>query len=89
MISENNINKIRNLFVSKKYSEVLKLCVKLITENPAEPILYNFAGVSCQALKDFKSSIIFLQKATELDPKNISYLNNLANSYTTIRKQHI
>lgn len=85
MISENNINKIRNLFVSKKYSEVLKLCEKLITENPTEPILYNFAGVSCQALRDFKSSIIFLQKATELDSKNISYLNNLANSYTTIR----
>ena len=85
MISENNINKIRNLFVSKKYSEVLKLCEKLIAENPEEPILYNFAGVSCQALRDFKNSIIFLKKAIEIDSKNISYLNNLANSYTTIR----
>ena len=82
---ENNINKIRKLFISKKYNEVLKLCEKLIKEYSEEAILYNFAGVSCQALKKFEKSIIFLKKATKIDPKNISYLNNLANSYTTLR----
>ena len=59
MTFENNINKIRKLFISKKYNEVLKLCEKLINEFSEEAILYNFAGVSCQALKNLKNQLYF------------------------------
>jgi len=86
LISENIINKIRELFVLKNYKEVLKLCEKSINEYPKEAILYNFAGVSWQALQNFSKSIIFFKKAIDIETKNISYLNNLANSYTSLRK---
>ena len=46
--------KIRNLFILKKYNEVLVTCEKLIKENPARSTIYIiFTGVSCQALKKF------------------------------------
>ncbi len=86
MITEKNKNEIRELFILKKYNEVLVTCEKLIKEEPEDPLLYNFAGVSCQALKNFETSILFFKQAIKIEPKNISYLNNLANSFVTLRK---
>ena len=86
MITEKNKNEIRELFILKKYNEVLVTCEKLIKEESEDPLLYNFAGVSCQALKNFETSILFFKQAIKIEPKNISYLNNLANSFVTLRK---
>ncbi len=86
MISEKNKNEIRKLFILKKYNEVLSTCEKLIKEDSRDPLLHNFAGVSCQALKNFDHSIFFFKQAIKIDPKNINYLNNLANSFATLRK---
>ena len=63
MISEKNKNEIRKLFILKKYNEVLSTCEKLIKEDSKDPLLYNFAGVSCQALKNFDHSISFFKQA--------------------------
>ena len=86
MIPENIINKIRENFVLKKYEEVIKNCEGLMQDYPEQGILYNFAGVSCQGINNFSKSIIFLKKAIEIESQNISNMNNLANSYTSIRK---
>ncbi len=86
MIPENIINKIRENFVLKKYEEVIQNCEMLMKDYPRHGILYNFAGVSCQGIKNFSKSIMYLKKAIEIDSKNISYMNNLANSYASLRK---
>ena len=82
MIPIEIIDKIRKLFILQNYNEVIKVCKNSIKVYPNEGILYNFAGVSYQALKNFPISITYLNKAVNIDPQNISYLNNLANSYT-------
>ena len=86
MIPIEIIDKIRKLFILQNYNEVIKVCKNSIKVYPNEGILYNFAGVSYQALKNFPISITYLNKAVNIDPQNISYLNNLANSYTSLRR---
>ena len=85
MLPKNLINNIRENFLLKNYEKVIHNCELLIKDYPDHGILYNFAGVSCQATKKFSKSINFLKKAIEIEPNNISYMNNLANSYASIR----
>jgi len=85
LLPDNLINKIRENFLSKNYKKVIIDCELLIKDYPDHGILYNFAGVSCQAIRNFSKSINFLKKAIEIEPNNISYMNNLANSYASIR----
>ena len=49
---------------------------------------YYIAGTACMAAQDFEGSIQYIEKAIELDPKNVQLYNNLGTSYLTIGKLH-
>ena len=47
---------------------------------------YYIAGTACMAAQDFEGSIKYIEKAIELDPKNVQLYNNLGTAYLTTGK---
>lgn len=48
--------------------------------------LYYIAGTACMAAQDFEGKIKYIEKAIELDPKNVQLYNNLGTAYLTTGK---
>ncbi len=82
-------NKIDDLIYklnSKKFFEVIKDGNELINKYPNSFIFYNLVGLAYQNIKNFEESEIFFLKAIQLDSKEVSPKNNLANTYLALNK---
>ena len=80
------INKVHNHIKAKKYKVAIEKCIKLIKKNPNNSYLFNLAGLACQQSQNIKASINYFQRSLELDEKNFSAKNNLANSLKVMGK---
>jgi len=77
---------LNNHLVAKNYNKVIEGCNKILKVNPDLPYALNLCGLALQGKGNFSSSISFFTRATQLDPKNIAAINNLANSYKALIK---
>ncbi len=82
-------NKIDDLIYklnSKNFFEVIKDGNELINKYPNSFIFYNLVGLAYQNIKNFEESETFFLKAIQLDSKEVSPKNNLANTYLALNK---
>jgi len=80
------INKVHNQIKAKNFKEAIERCNKLIKKFPNNAYLCNLAGLACQQSQNIKASINYFQRSIDIDPKNLSAKNNLANSLKVIGK---
>ena len=80
------INKVHNQIKAKNFKEAISRCNKLIKKFPNNSYLCNLAGLACQQSQNIKASINYFQRSIEIDSKNLSAKNNLANSLKVIGK---
>ena len=80
------INKVHNQIKAKNFKEAIERCNKLIKKFPNNSYLCNLAGLACQQSQNIKASINYFQRSIEIDSKNLSAKNNLANSLKVIGK---
>ena len=86
MILIDEINKVHNQIKAKNFKEAIERCNKLIKKFPNNSYLCNLAGLACQQSQNIKASINYFQRSIDIDPKNLSAKNNLANSLKVIGK---
>lgn len=68
----------------KKALEYVEQGLKYADKN--DYALYYIAGTACMAAQDFENSIKYINKAIELEPKNVQLYNNLGTAYLTTGK---
>ncbi len=77
---------LNNHLIGKNYNKVIEGCNKILKTNPDLPYALNLCGLALQGKNNFSLSIGFFTRASQLDPKNIAAVNNLANSYKALLK---
>ena len=82
----NKIDDLINKLNKKNFFEVIKEGNILIDKFPNLFIFYNIVGLAHQNIKNFEESEKFFLKAIEMDPKEVSPKNNLANTYLSLGK---
>ena len=82
----NKIDDLINKLNKKNFFEVIKEGNILIDKFPNLFIFYNIVGLAHQNIKNFEESEKFFLKAIEIDPKEVSPKNNLANTYLSLGK---
>ncbi len=80
------IKKVHNHIKARKHKEALEKCIKLLKKFPNNSYLFNLAGLTCQQNQNIKASVSYFQRSIELDDKNLSAKNNLANSLKVMGK---
>ena len=83
---DNKIDYLINKLNKKKFFEVIKEGIELINKFPNLFIFYNIVGLAHQNIKNLEESEKYFLKAIEIDPKEVSPKNNLANTYLSLRK---
>jgi tetratricopeptide (TPR) repeat protein len=68
---------------SQKHDKALELAKQALLLVQDDYLFYYLAGTALLATKDFKNSIPFLEKASELNPKHSQICNNLGTAYLT------
>ena len=82
----NKIDYLINKLNKKKFFEVIKEGIELINKFPNLFIFYNIVGLAHQNIKNLEESEKYFLKAIEIDPKEVSPKNNLANTYLSLGK---
>ncbi len=67
-----------------KFSKVISDGEKLLKKNKDKGYLYNICGLAHQRLNNIETSIIYFNKAINLEPQNPGHKNNLANSLISL-----
>lgn len=80
---------LNNHLIGKNYNKVIEGCNKILKVNPDLPFALNLCGLALQGKNNLSSSISFFTRATQIDPKNVAAINNLANSYKALIKLDI
>ena len=83
---DNKIDYLINKLNKKKFFEVIKEGIELINKFPNLFIFYNIVGLAHQNIKNLEESEKYFLKAIEIDPKEVSPKNNLANTYLSLGK---
>ena len=71
---------LQNYLRAGEFYKVIEGCKILNKKFPNNPFFFNLAGLSYQNLGQHSRAIFFFQQALKADDKNISAMNNLANS---------
>lgn len=71
-------------YSSGDFQKAIEILSALGSSDDSE--VYNILAMSYYATRDIKNSIVYLEKALELEPDDSNYLNNLAIAYLTIDK---
>ncbi|MDD2888706.1 MAG: hypothetical protein PHY66_12965 [Aliarcobacter sp.] len=71
-------------YSSGDFQKAIEILSALGSSDDSE--VYNILAMSYYATRDMKNSIVYLEKALELEPDDSNYLNNLAIAYLTIDK---
>ena len=80
------IEKVHFNIKARNYEAAIEKCNKLIRKFPNNSYLHNLCGLALQQFKRINNSIKYFEKAIDLDPKNISAKNNLANTLKILGK---
>ena len=80
------IEKVHFNIKARNYEAAIEKCNKLIRKFPNNSYLHNLCGLALQQFKRINNSIKYFEKAIDLDPKNISAKNNLANTLKILYK---
>ena len=83
------IEKVHFNIKAKNFEVAIEKCNKLIKKFPNNTYLHNLCGLALQQFKRINSSIKYFEKAIDLDPKNISAKNNLANTLKILGKMDL
>ena len=67
-----------------KFSKVIIDGEKLLKKNQDKGYLFNICGLAHQRLNNIDTSIIYFNKAINLEPQNLGHKNNLANSLISL-----
>ena len=70
----------------EKFSKVILDGEKLLKKNQDKGYLYNICGLAHQRLNKIDNSIVYFNKAISLEPQNLGYKNNIANSFISLCK---
>ena len=66
---------------SQKFNEVITDGEKLLKKYPNNVYILNICGLAHQSINNIKNSILYFNKAINLEPQDLGHKNNLANSY--------
>ena len=69
-----------------KFSKVISDTEKLLKKNQDKGYLFNICGLAYQRLNKIETSILYFEKAINLEPQNLGHKNNLANSFISINR---
>tara|TARA_B100000941_G_C28493102_1_gene549185 strand:- start:398 stop:1945 length:1548 start_codon:yes stop_codon:yes gene_type:complete len=83
------IEKVHFNIKAKNYEAAIEKCNKLIRKFPNNSYIHNLCGLALQQFKRINNSIKYFEKAIDLDPKNISAKNNLANTLKILGKMDL
>ena len=76
-----NIEKIKTLFLEKKFETVIKKSETLLKKNLRQSILYNFIGLSYIELNQYDKAINLWLAAISKMPPDSSFLSNIGLAY--------
>ena len=71
---------------SGKFNKVISDGEKLLKKNQDKGYLFNICGLAYQRLNKIETSILYFEKAINLEPQNLGHKNNLANSFISINR---
>ena len=71
---------------SGKFNKVILDGEKLLKKNQDKGYLFNICGLAYQRLNKIETSILYFEKAINLEPQNLGHKNNLANSFISINR---
>jgi tetratricopeptide (TPR) repeat protein len=71
-------------YSSGDFQKAIEILSALGSSDDSE--VYNILAMSYYGISDIKNSILYLEKALELNPEDSNYINNLAVAYLTIDK---
>ena len=71
---------------SGKFNKVILDGEKLLKKNQDKGYLFNICGLAYQRLNKIETSILYFEKAINLEPQNLGHKNNLANSFISISR---
>ena len=77
------IEKIKTLFIEKKFQIIIKKIESLLKNNPRQPILYNFMGLSYLELHQYDMAIKVWLSAIKKMPADSSIFSNIGIAYKT------
>ena len=77
--------KIQNLFIARKYEQVIEKIKILLKKDPSQITFYNYIGLSYRELGKYETAKKFLLEGINLYPNNSSLHTNLGSVY---RMQH-
>jgi tetratricopeptide (TPR) repeat protein len=78
---EEQQNIILNFLLAGKYEVALNKSIIALKKNPANPNLYNMAGLAYFQLGDIEKAIQNFKSSLRLFPDNLSAITNMANAY--------
>ena len=77
------IEKIKALFIEKKFETIIKKTGILLKNNPKQPILYNFMGLSYLELHQYDMAIKIWLSAIDKIPADSSIFSNIGIAFKT------
>ena len=80
------VDQLLNELKSGKFNKVILDGEKLLKKNQDKGYLFNICGLAYQRLNKIEISILYFEKAINLEPKNLGHKNNLANSFISMNR---
>lgn len=80
MSLEDKITQLTKDFNDRKYLLVINDGKKILKEIKSKAHVSNLVGLAYYAINQYKLAILYFKKAIKVESKNITFLNNLANS---------
>ena len=78
---KNKISILFNYYNIKNYDKLIEEANRLLKKNPNIDILWNMLGLTYQQLGEFNKAEKNFLKTLQINPVNISAVNNLGNNY--------
>ena len=78
---KNQIQKIINFYKIENYEKAIELALQFLKTTPESDIVLNLLGLSYQKINRLDKSETSFKIANQINPNNISVLNNLGNNF--------